>query len=173
MKNFEQTLMEHISSLSRTMAAAAEKGSVEDMRKAYEELSLLLDNHQKERSFPREEALLLKHSSVTVFDKTKKYDIFIRPRMEELSILCNALEIPYFASFCTLNDEFRSTYLSSSGSPGLRNIVLSCDEIRKHELVAIGMVFFDDLEACRPNKKIGNIGGAVRAAPPIYRLVSP
>ena len=138
MKNFEQTLMEHISSLSRTMAAAAEKGSVEDMRKAYEELSLLLDNHQKERSFPREEALLLKHSSVTVFDKTKKYDIFIRPRMEELSILCNALEIPYFASFCTLNDEFRSTYLSSSGSPGLRNIVLSCDEIRKHELVAIG-----------------------------------
>ena len=103
MKNFEQTLMEHISSLSRTMAAAAEKGSVEDMRKAYEELSLLLDNHQKERSFPREEALLLKHSSVTVFDKTKKYDIFIRPRMEELSILCNALEIPYFASFCTLN----------------------------------------------------------------------
>ena len=36
MKNFEQTLMEHISSLSRTMAAAAEKGSVEDMRKAFE-----------------------------------------------------------------------------------------------------------------------------------------
>ena len=40
-----------------------------------------------------------------------------------------------------------------------------------------GMVFFDDLEACRPNKKIGNIGGAVRAAPPIpafpYSLEDP
>lgn len=28
------------------------------------------------------------------------------------------------------------------------------------------MVFFDDLEACQQNQKIGNIGGAVRAAPP-------
>lgn len=29
-----------------------------------------------------------------------------------------------------------------------------------------GKVFFDDLEACQQNQKIGNIGGAVRAAPP-------
>ena len=138
MKNFERTLMEYISSYAHMMEAAAEKGSMEEAKKAYDELTALLDTHQEERSLPREEASLSMISSVTVFDKTTEYDIFIRPKMEELSILCNALEIPYFAVFCTLNDEFRSNYINASGSPGLRNISLVNDEIRKHELVSLG-----------------------------------
>ncbi|MER2025384.1 MAG: hypothetical protein ABS879_07175 [Eubacteriales bacterium] len=135
MKKIDHDLMNRIIAIAQAIAAAAEKGDVKRAGLAYSELARLLGSREEEKACVREAGC---GSPLTIFDNTRAYNTHVRPRMEELTIICNGLIIPFYTTVCIQNDELRTTYRSFSGSPGVRNINLGNDMIRAHELLQIG-----------------------------------
>ena len=76
----------------------------------------------------------------TEFDKTKDFNILIKPKILELIQLCNKERIPIFVSACVKNDEKESTYVSDMFAAKSNDINLHDDKLIDFVNVTNGFV---------------------------------
>lgn len=79
-----------------------------------------------------------KKDEITVFDKEKLYEEKIAPLVNDIKLICNLENIPFFTTFCIKNNNKGTNYITEGILTGSREIKLKDDRIIKHTLIQNG-----------------------------------